>query len=100
LENQKNAPAESDDVPAGTETILVIDDEDALRDVAARMLQGVGYEVVEASSGEEAIKTYGESPGPPDLVITDLGMPGMGGHKAMLELFARYPGTKVIIAYG
>lgn len=87
-------------VPGGSETILLVDDENALRAIGERILSGAGYQVLQASSGEDALRIIAMQPSPPDLVITDLGMPGMGGHKAMLEIFSLYPGTKVIIASG
>ncbi len=99
-ESQAKMPADKEVTPTGTETILLADDENALRAIATRVLRGAGYQVLEASSGEEALKIYDEQPNPPDLVITDVGMPGMGGHKAMLEIFARHPGAKVVIVSG
>lgn len=99
-ENKSEAQSERNADLTGIETILLVDDEDILRAVAGRILQGAGYRVLEAPSGEEALKAFAEQTSFPDLVITDLSMPGMGGHKAMRELFARYPGTKVVIASG
>lgn len=98
--NQAEAAADDETALHGNETILLVDDEYAIRTIASRILRNAGYQVLEASSGEEALKTYAEQPNPPDMVITDLGMPGMGGHKAMVELIARHPGARVVIASG
>lgn len=99
-EVKTGASAEKAADNTGTETILVIDDEEALRSVAGQLLGRAGYRVLEASSGEEGLGILAKQPVPPDLVLTDLGMPGMGGHKAMCEIFARYPGAKVVIVTG
>jgi two-component system, cell cycle sensor histidine kinase and response regulator CckA len=71
--------------------ILVVDDEEAIRAVVSRMLQAEGYEVLRARDGTEALRELGEVGGAVDLVITDLVMPGMGGHVLGAELARRYP---------
>ena len=87
-------------IPGGKETVLLVDDEDSLRTVAGRFLENAGYQVIRASSGEEALEAYGrEGPGI-DLVIMDLSMPGMGGRKAIQEIRVLNPGAKIIIASG
>jgi PAS domain S-box-containing protein len=84
----------------GTETILLVDDEETIRDFASRMLKSTGYQVLTASSGEEALNVYKTVTEPIDLVIMDLGMPGMGGHRCLLELIKVNPKVKVVIASG
>jgi two-component system, cell cycle sensor histidine kinase and response regulator CckA len=71
--------------------ILVVDDEEAIRAVVSRMLQAEGYEVLRARDGTEALRELGEVGGAVDVVITDLVMPGMGGHVLGAELARRYP---------
>lgn len=66
-------------LPLGNETILVVDDEDALREVTRRMLTRNGYTVVTASSGDEAIEIASSHVGPIDLLLTDVIMPKMQG---------------------
>jgi hypothetical protein len=61
------------------QTILVVDDEEAVRRMTARILSRHGYLVVEASGGEEALAAYRGLPAPPDLVLTDVAMPQMSG---------------------
>ena len=67
----------------GTETILLVDDEEALRSIGSRTLQSKGYRVLTASSGEAALEIYRANTRGVDLVIMDLGMPGMGGRQAL-----------------
>jgi two-component system cell cycle sensor histidine kinase/response regulator CckA len=78
----------------------VLDDEEALRQVASQFLPDRGYRVITAASGEEAVETFRREHGRIDLVVMDLGMPGMGGHKALIEIMAMDAGAKVIIASG
>ncbi|MCA1989822.1 MAG: PAS domain S-box protein, partial [Desulfarculus sp.] len=82
------------------ETILVVDDEPALLTVARRTLESQGYRVLIAHSGEEALETYRDHLGQIDLVLMDLGMPGMGGARCLLLLKELDPGAKVLIASG
>ena len=84
----------------GTETILLVDDEEALRSIGSRALQSKGYRVLTASSGEAALEIYRANSRGVDLVIMDLGMPGMGGRQALREILAQDPRAKVIIASG
>lgn len=76
--------------------VLVVDDEDSVRTVVARMLQGQGYEVLSARHGEEALKYVEQVGGSMDLVITDLVMPVMGGRELTAELHRRYPNLPVV----
>jgi PAS domain S-box-containing protein len=84
----------------GTETILLVDDELALRQLGTRALQTMGYQVRTAGSGEEALEIYQQSGCQIDLIVMDLGLPGMGGHKAMKAILQINPKAKVIIASG
>jgi PAS domain S-box-containing protein len=65
--------------PRGTETILLVEDEDAIRRAAKRLLEKVGYTVLLAADGEEALDVFGRYEADIDLVITDLVMPHIGG---------------------
>ncbi len=84
----------------GSELILLVDDEDNLRELAASALRGAGYGVDQAGSGEEALAIMERSSPPPDLIILDLGMPGMGGHQCLLRIMERAPRSRVLIASG
>ncbi len=87
-------------IPGGGETILLVDDEASLLEVGQRSLSEKGYSVVTAASGEEALEVYRDQVLAIDLVIMDLSMPGMGGHKALQEILALNPQAKVLIASG
>jgi two-component system cell cycle sensor histidine kinase/response regulator CckA len=76
--------------------LLLVDDEDSVRAVVARMLQGEGYEVLGARDGEEALSHLELVGGTVDLVITDLVMPVMGGRELTLELHRLYPNLPVV----
>ena len=64
---------------SGAGRILFVEDEDRVRDIAARLLRGRGYEVIEARDGEEALELARENAGRIDLMISDVSMPGMDG---------------------
>jgi len=89
-----------DTAPWGTQTILVVDDEDMVRNSTRDMLEHFGYSVFLTESGEKALELYRTRGAEIDLVILDLGMPGMGGHQCLRELLQLNPDIKVIIASG
>ncbi|MFH1035199.1 MAG: PAS domain S-box protein [Pseudomonadota bacterium] len=84
----------------GKERILLVDDEAALREMGAEALEEMGYEVFRAENGEQALDIYRGMAPRLDLVILDLGMPGMGGRKCLKEILAFDPQAKVLIASG
>ena len=88
----------------GQGRILLMDDEEIVRDVTSLMLRSMGYEVEHAEDGEESIRMFKaaiESGKPFDSVIMDLTIPGgMGGREAVAELLKIDPSIKVIVASG
>jgi len=89
------------EIPTGRdETILVVDDEDSIRDLVSKALESFGYNVLTAASGEEAIEIFQNLHTKIDLIILDLGMPGMGGNRCMYEILKINPSTKILIASG
>ncbi|MFH2092906.1 MAG: PAS domain S-box protein [Pseudomonadota bacterium] len=84
----------------GNETILLVDDESALREIAAKAFQQRGYDFIQARNGEDAIDLYAKNPSDIDLVILDLSMPGMGGYKCLEQILSIHSGAKVLIASG
>ena len=84
----------------GTETILLVDDEDILRDIGRQILEKFGYTVILAQDGEKALEIYRHEQAKINLVLLDLMMPGMGGIKCLDELLKINPEAKVIIASG
>jgi PAS domain S-box-containing protein len=84
----------------GKETILLIDDEESIRDLGSQILSRFGYTVLTASDGESGLEQYQKGEGKIDLVILDLIMPGMGGRRCLEELLRMNPKVKVVIASG
>ena len=84
----------------GTETILLVEDEDAVRDLACRALEGFGYRVISARSGKEALEVWGRQTGMPDLLVTDVVMPQMSGPDLARALTALAPDIKVLYISG
>jgi PAS domain S-box-containing protein len=84
----------------GHETILLADDEEALLRLGSRILQQAGYVVLQAATGEQAVREYRRCDAKPHAVVLDLGMPGMGGKKALEEILTINPHAKVVIASG
>ncbi len=84
----------------GSETILVVDDEVSVRELAVQILQRHGYQVFAADCGEAALETFQTRKGEIDLVILDLGMPGMGGLNCLRGLLQIDGSARVLIASG
>ncbi|HWO88526.1 MAG TPA: ATP-binding protein, partial [Gemmatimonadales bacterium] len=82
------------------ETVLVVEDEDAVRRVAARVLRSRGYRVVTAANAEEAMQVAAAHDGPIDLLLSDVVMPGMSGTVLAERLVAERPGLKVLFMSG
>ena len=93
---------EGDDgpLPGGYETILLVDDEAMLREMGRRTLSEAGYQVFTAGSGEAALEFFAEHAQSIDMVVLDLGMPGMGGQKCLSALRELSPELKVIVLSG
>ena len=84
----------------GSETILLAEDEDAVRSVMASGLRMLGYTVLAASRGEEAIRICQQHAGPIHLLVTDVVMPEMSGRKLVECLTAMMPGLRVLYLSG
>ena len=82
------------------ETILVVDDEDAIWDFVIEALQNLGYSVILAGNGEEAIEIYKSNLGKISLVFLDMIMPKLGGHSTFYELKAINPEVKILLSSG
>ncbi|MBQ4337567.1 MAG: response regulator [Lentisphaeria bacterium] len=88
------------DLPQGTETILIVDDHETIWDFLVEALQMLGYSVLLAENGEDAVSIYRENPGAIDLVLLDMIMPKLGGHQAFYQLQAIDPDVKVLLSSG
>jgi len=88
-------------LPPGTETILVVEDETSVRELTASLLRRQGYTVLEAINGEDALRLIHEQPEQKiHLVISDVVMPRMGGNVLANKLRSQYSGLKVILMSG
>jgi two-component system, cell cycle sensor histidine kinase and response regulator CckA len=85
---------------SGVQTILLVEDEEGVRDVAARVLRRAGYRVLEAADGIEALELDAMFGAGIDLVLTDVVMPRLGGPELVRRLSARGPGRKVLFTSG
>lgn len=85
---------------SGTETVLIVEDDNRLRKVVCTVLKQFGYKVVEAQSGKEAIASIHGREDPVDLIITDVVMPNMNGKETAAQVEALQPGIKVIFMSG
>jgi PAS domain S-box-containing protein len=84
----------------GSETVLVVEDENAVRLVAVGSLRKAGYQVLEASDGEQALRVAFEHQGPIHLVLTDVLMPGIHGPALVARLEERRPGIRALYMSG
>jgi two-component system cell cycle sensor histidine kinase/response regulator CckA len=84
----------------GSETILIIDDEDMIIDVTSRMLKKLGYKFLIAQSGHEALELFAAEKNHIDLVILDMIMPGMGGKDTYEALKKINPDVKILLSSG
>jgi two-component system cell cycle sensor histidine kinase/response regulator CckA len=102
MAQQSSTPGSSiaTDRPAGGYTVLVVDDEEAVRRLACRMLTWTGYQALEATHGREAIATMEQHAGGIHLVLTDIKMPGMNGRELGRQVEQRWPGKPMLYMSG
>jgi signal transduction histidine kinase len=93
----RNRPTE---VAGGNETVLLVEDEPVVRELAVATLREKGYTVVEAGNGEEGLRLARQHNGKIDLVLTDVVMPVMGGKEMADALRTSHPDTKVLFTSG
>jgi PAS domain S-box-containing protein len=100
-EAEKTPPAlNPSDTPRGTETILLSEDEQDVREVAREFLESGGYTVLEAGNGADALRVAAAHNGGIDLLVTDMVMPGMTGQELAGRLQQKHPGLRVIYMSG
>lgn len=87
-------------LPRGSETVLVVDDEDFIRETASRMLEHLGYRVLKAADGVEACEVFEKERGAVALVILDISMPNMPGEACFDELKRMDAGVVVLVTTG
>jgi CheY-like chemotaxis protein len=87
-------------LPTGSETVLIVEDAEAIRSLARKVLTAQGYTVLEAGDGAEALKIAQRHAGPLHLVLTDVVMPGMGGRELAQRLAPLRPELKLVYMSG
>ncbi|PTY05090.1 hypothetical protein DB347_16550 [Opitutaceae bacterium EW11] len=97
-----NLDFDFDDEPgAGTETILLVEDDEAIRAVTAAILRSLGYQIYPVTSGSEALEfCTGDHRPPIDLLLTDIVMPGMGGRELAERMLGTRPDLKILFMSG
>ena len=93
-------PAAGADVTGGSETILVLEDDRAVRNMIVRILTSQGYATLEASNGDDAIRVYNEHKDTVRLILLDVVMPGKNGREVFDEIARIEPGVKAIFMSG
>lgn len=88
------------ELPGGKETVLLVEDETALRELTRGLLETAGYTVLEAANVEDAIRLAGSAHRKIDLLLTDVVMPGMDGHELSRRLMSSDPSLKVLYMSG
>jgi PAS domain S-box-containing protein len=90
----------TENIPKGSETILLVEDEDAVRGLARQILESCGYQIMEARNGAEAIELYEKTDCRIDLLITDVVMPKMGGRELAEKIAGINPQIKQLFMSG
>ncbi len=88
------------DLRKGTETILVVDDEAMVKDLARDILKRQGYTVLTAGGGEEAVELYRQNKGMITVVLLDILMPGVDGRQALRRIREIDPRARIIVSSG
>jgi len=96
------APREEDEerLPRGSETVLLVEDQEGVLRMAGRMLAQLGYAVIPASSGEEAVRFMESRSEEVDLLLSDVVMPGMNGKELADRVAAMKPGIRIVLCSG
>ena len=91
---------EPETLPRGTETLLIVDDQETVWDFLIEALQNLGYSVLLAENGEDAVSIYRDNPSQIDLVLLDMVMPRLGGHGTFYQIRAIDPDAKILLSSG
>ncbi len=100
MEKDSDTPTDETPIPGGTETVLLVDDEEDLRDLGTTLLNRFGYKVISAGNGKEALEIYQMEKDRIAIILLDLIMPEMDGRRCLAEVLQVNPNAKVIIASG
>jgi two-component system, cell cycle sensor histidine kinase and response regulator CckA len=99
-EDHPAVPRATAEIPVGTETVLLTEDEQDVREIARQFLESGGYKVLEAKDGVDAIRMAGEYKEQIHLLVTDMVMPGMTGQELAVKLQREHPGLCVVFMSG
>jgi PAS domain S-box-containing protein len=97
---EEPAPLGSEDQPSGKGRVLLVDDEETFRVFTARMLRRLGYDVVEARDGQDALRIWQREEGDFSLLITDVYMPNLGGYELAEKLVGDGSGLPIVFMSG
>ncbi len=100
FETIRIAESKLEEIPGGTETILVAEDEEILLDLVQRLLESKGYEVITATDGLQAMDLYEKHKDRISLVLTDIGLPRLNGWEVCKRIAEAKSGVKVVVASG
>ena len=92
--------ADLNSLPGGSETILIVDDQETIWDFLIEALQMLGYSVLLAENGMDAVEIYQSNPGAVDLVLMDMIMPKLGGSQAFVKIREIDPQAKILLSSG
>jgi len=98
--SRRDTPVPRHQISVGSETILLVEDEERVRKAARRILEGSGYTVIEAATGAEAVRVCETHPEPIGLVVTDMVMPEMGGRELSSYVGRLRPDAKILFMSG
>ena len=87
-------------LPGGNETILLVDDQETVWDFLIEALQNLGYSVILAENGLDAVEICKQNPGEIDLILLDMIMPKLGGHGAFYQIREIDPNIKIFLSSG
>lgn len=96
----ENSAYQTEEIITGSGRILVVDDEEVMRDAAVSILEEIGYEVIAVENGAEALEVFKRELGSIDLVLLDMVMPVMNGRDCFKELKSISPDVRVVLASG
>ena len=88
------------ELAGGNETIMIVDDHETIWDFLIEALQELGYSVLLAENGLDAVEIYRENPGVVDLVLLDMIMPKCGGHETFYKIRELDPQAKILLSSG
>jgi two-component system, cell cycle sensor histidine kinase and response regulator CckA len=98
--NDELLTGNADHTSGGSETVLVVEDDEAVRHMVRRILTERGYRVQEAGDGASALRVWEESSDPIDLIVTDIVMPELGGPELARRVHARHPRLPILYMSG